>query len=149
MEKVLKNQFDGGRYGFTYDTGLKVEELFDVLETYAKLYFIYVIESSLLVSNYSIREDFVLYDKALKVRRALRASLDGLFAKYDFILAPVCSKTEYKEADMKTVYEESYFTSLASMMGLPVVATAGVQLIGNTFGENVIFSGAKALEEGK
>ncbi len=92
---------------------------------------------------------FVLYDKALKVRRALRASLDGLFAKYDFILAPVCSKTEYKEADMKTVYEESYFTSLASMMGLPVVATAGVQLIGNTFGENVIFSGAKALEEGK
>ena len=54
--------YDGGRYGFTYDTGLKVEELFDVLETYAKLYFIYVIESSLLVSNYSIREDFVLYD---------------------------------------------------------------------------------------
>lgn len=54
--------YDGGRYGFTYDTGLKVEELFDVLETYAKLYFIYVIESSLLVANYSIREDFVLYD---------------------------------------------------------------------------------------
>ena len=51
-----------GRYGFTYDTGLKQEQLFDVLETYAKLYFIYVIESSLLVSNYSIREDFVLYD---------------------------------------------------------------------------------------
>ena len=54
--------YDGGRYGFTYDTGLKVEQLFDVLETYAKLYFIYVIESSLLVANYSIREDFVLYD---------------------------------------------------------------------------------------
>ena len=54
--------YDGCRYGFTYDTGLKVEQLFDVLETYAKLYFIYVIESSLLVANYSIREDFVLYD---------------------------------------------------------------------------------------
>ena len=54
--------YDGGRYGFTYDTGLKQEQLFDVLETYAKLYFIYVIESSLLVANYSIREDFVLYD---------------------------------------------------------------------------------------
>ena len=54
--------YDGGRYGFTYDTGLKRERLFDVLETYAKLYFIYVIESSLLVANYSIREDFVLYD---------------------------------------------------------------------------------------
>ncbi|MBQ8308247.1 MAG: hypothetical protein IJX96_00260 [Clostridia bacterium] len=54
--------YDLGRYGFIYDTGLKRERLFDILETYAKLYFIYVIESSLLVANYSIREDFVLYD---------------------------------------------------------------------------------------
>ena len=35
--------YDGDRYGFTYDTGLKVEGLFDVLETYAKLYFIYTL----------------------------------------------------------------------------------------------------------
>ena len=30
--------------------------IFDVLSTYARLYFIYVIESSLIVSNYSVRE---------------------------------------------------------------------------------------------
>ena len=46
----------------TYDNGLKQETLFDVLETYAKLYFIYVIESSLLISNYSIRSEDILYD---------------------------------------------------------------------------------------
>ena len=33
-----------------------------MLETYAKLYFIYIIQSSLLVSNYSIREEDILYD---------------------------------------------------------------------------------------
>ena len=54
--------YDVGRYGLTYDNGLKKQYLFDVMETYAKLYFIYVIESSLLVSNYSIRVDFVMYD---------------------------------------------------------------------------------------
>ena len=49
--------YDYERYGFTYDDGLRVWQLFDVLETYAQLYFIYVIESSLIVANYSIRED--------------------------------------------------------------------------------------------
>ena len=49
--------YDCERYGFTYDDGLRIWELFDVLESYAQLYFIYVIESSLIVANYSIRED--------------------------------------------------------------------------------------------
>ncbi len=51
-----------GRYGLYFDSALKREYLFDVLETYAKLYFIYVIESSLLVSNYSIREEDILFN---------------------------------------------------------------------------------------
>ena len=54
--------YDVCRYGMYFDSALKNEYLFDVLETYAKLYFIYVIESSLLVSNYSIREEDILYD---------------------------------------------------------------------------------------
>ncbi len=53
--------YDVPRYGLWYDSGLGEENLFDVLETYAKLYFIYVIQSSLLVSNYSIREEDVIY----------------------------------------------------------------------------------------
>ena len=54
--------YDIGRYGMRYESGLKIEDLFDVLETYTKLYFIYVIESSLLISNYSIRAEDILYD---------------------------------------------------------------------------------------
>ena len=49
--------YDCERYGFTYDDGLRVWQLFDTLESYAQLYFIYVIESSFIVANYSIRED--------------------------------------------------------------------------------------------
>ncbi|MDR2090594.1 MAG: hypothetical protein LBP62_02955 [Clostridiales bacterium] len=54
--------YDFKRYGLYYNNGLEISGLWDVLETYALLYFIYVIESSLLVSNYSIREDVVISD---------------------------------------------------------------------------------------
>lgn len=54
--------YDFYRYGLTYDDKLKVVGLFDVLETYAQLYFIYVLQSSLLLSNYSIRTDNILSD---------------------------------------------------------------------------------------
>ena len=54
--------YDIEKYGRTYNNGLYESDLFDVLETYAKAYFIYVIECSLIVSNYSIREDNVKID---------------------------------------------------------------------------------------
>ena len=49
--------YDYRRYGTDFDDVLKVSRLFDVLETYAQAYFIYVIQSSLIVANYSIRTD--------------------------------------------------------------------------------------------
>lgn len=55
--------YDTKQYGLTYDDSLKINNLFDILETYALAYFIYIIESSLLVTNYSIREDNVLLDE--------------------------------------------------------------------------------------
>ncbi len=54
--------YDAQRYGLIYDDSLSVSTLFDVLETYAQAYFIYVIESSLIVANYSIRTDNQLID---------------------------------------------------------------------------------------
>ena len=49
-------------YGLEYDNGLRAENIYSVLSTYAQAYFIYIIESSLIVSNYSIREDNLLLD---------------------------------------------------------------------------------------
>lgn len=54
--------YDYRRYGADFDDALKVNGLFDVLEIYAQAYFIYVIQSSLIVANYSIRTDNVLMD---------------------------------------------------------------------------------------
>ncbi len=54
--------YDYRRYGTDFDDALKISRLFEVLETYAQAYFIYVIQSSLIVANYSIRTDNALLD---------------------------------------------------------------------------------------
>lgn len=47
-------------YGLFYDNGMYKETLFEVLETHAKAYYVYSMETSFGVSNYAIREDNVL-----------------------------------------------------------------------------------------
>ncbi len=54
--------YDYRRYGNVFDDALKISRLFDVLETYAQAYFIYAIQSSLIVANYSIRTDNAILD---------------------------------------------------------------------------------------
>lgn len=54
--------YDYKRYGAVYDDALKISSLFDAMETYALSYFIYVIECSLIVANYSVRTDNKLID---------------------------------------------------------------------------------------
>lgn len=52
--------YDTDNYRFDYNDNLKVYTIWEAMEDYAKSYFIYVIESSLLVANYSVRVDNVL-----------------------------------------------------------------------------------------
>ena len=60
-KKNLYN-YDYEKYGLFYDDKLKVVDIWQVIETYAQLYFIYVIQCSLIISNYSIRTDNLLED---------------------------------------------------------------------------------------
>lgn len=45
-----------------HNDGLTVKSIWDTLSSYAQLYFIYIMQSSLLVSNYAIRQDDILSD---------------------------------------------------------------------------------------
>lgn len=54
--------YDYERYGLTYTDKHKITDIWVVLETYAKLYFIYIIQSSLIIANYSIRSDMLISD---------------------------------------------------------------------------------------
>ncbi len=59
-DRTIIYNYNTTKHKLDFDDSLHISNLFDVLETYALAYFIYVIESSLLVSNYSIREDNML-----------------------------------------------------------------------------------------
>ena len=52
--------YDIEKYRDTYVNELEVINIWDVLKNYAQLYFIYIIQSSLLISSYSVRVDNVL-----------------------------------------------------------------------------------------
>ena len=50
------------RYGLTYDNKLTLIDIWKGLEDYAQAYFIYTVQSSFLISNYSIRSDKLISD---------------------------------------------------------------------------------------
>ena len=54
--------YDFERWGYYYDNKLYVTDVWQMLEEYAQLYFIYIIECSFIVSNYSIRVDTLKQD---------------------------------------------------------------------------------------
>lgn len=54
--------YDLERYPVIYDNAKYIENLFDVIKDYAQAYFIYVIRSSLILSNYAIRTDGTMND---------------------------------------------------------------------------------------
>lgn len=54
--------YDFNRYGMEYDNKKYIETLESVLLDYAQAYFIFIVQSSLIVSNYSIRVDDLIED---------------------------------------------------------------------------------------
>ena len=52
--------YDINKYRMTYNDGINDIFIWDAIENYAKLFFIYTIESSLIVSNFPIREDYMI-----------------------------------------------------------------------------------------
>ncbi|MBP3337257.1 MAG: hypothetical protein J6L59_02480 [Clostridia bacterium] len=94
------------------------------------------------------------YDKSLKVRRVIKEKFDELMNSYDAILTPVCSKASYESYEISDafakVFEESKFTALANLIGIPALSTCGVQLMGKHFSEATLLSLAYSAEkEGK
>ena len=54
--------YDYEHYGYYYDDKLKVVDVWAVLESYAQLYFMYVIHSAALIASYSVRVDDIMSD---------------------------------------------------------------------------------------
>ena len=90
------------------------------------------------------------YGKSLKVRRVIADKFAELMEKYDAVLTPVCSKSAYTayeiENAFKTVFDESVFTAVANLIGIPALVSGNVQLLGKAFSESTLLSLAGSVE---
>ena len=70
---------------------------------------------------------------------------------YNAILMPACSKLAYKPYDTKDafskVFEESLYTAVASITGLPAIVSGSVQLVADSFKESTLLSIANSVEK--
>ncbi len=55
--------YDYERYPLLYNDGLNIRNLFEVLDSYARAFFIYIVQSSLIFSNYPVRTDNIFMDE--------------------------------------------------------------------------------------
>lgn len=143
------SRYDGIKFGYRTPNYEDINELYTNSRTEA---FGYLLKSTILFGSDALStENYMpVYDKSLRVRRVLCEYLNKALADVDAIVLPACSKTAYNAEEVKanpyTAYEESLYTAPASITGLPVLVTNGVQVIGKAFSENSLFDMAKMFE---
>ena len=143
------SRYDGVKYGHRTEQYRNIDELYvkSRTEGYNFLTKAVILYGSDVLSKNRYKD---CYDKSLRVRRVIADATKELLEKYDAILAPVCSKTEYTAYDIKDaftkVFEESVFTALPNLIGTPALVSGGVQLMGKHFDESVLLSLANSVE---
>ncbi len=143
------SRFDGVKYGYRTPEYKNIDELYvkSRSEAMGFLTKATIIYGSDVLAKAKYEK---CYDKSLRIRRIVCDNVRDILAKYDAILAPVCSQTNYKPYDVTEafakVYEESLYTAIPSITGMPAMVTKGVQLIADSYKESVLLSIAKSVE---
>lgn len=144
------SRFDGVKYGYRTPEYKNIDELYVKSRTEA---FSFLTKATIIYGSDVLAKDKYdsCYDKSMRVRRVVLTKVKELLVCYDAILTPVCSKTEYASYDTKDafgkVFEESVFTAVPSITGLPAMVSGGVQLIADSFKESTLLSIANTLEK--
>lgn len=144
------SRFDGVKYGYRTPEYKNIDELYVKSRTEA---FSFLTKATIIYGSDALSKDKYnnCYDKSMRIRRVVLTKVKELLASYDAIITPVCSKAEYEaynteDAFMK-VFEESLFTAVPSITGLPAMVSGSVQLIADSFKESTLLSIAHTAEK--
>ncbi len=144
------SRFDGVKYGYRTAEYKNIDELYTKSRTEG---FGFLTKATVLYGSDVLAKGRyeLCYDKALRTRRIIVNKMTELFGEFDAVLTAVISDKDIKPYDQKDafkkVFEESKFTAIPSITGLPAVVCGGVQLIGDYFAESKIMSIASVKEE--
>ena len=137
------SRYDGVKYGYRAKGCHTIEDIY--VKSRSEAFGIDVKTAILYGSHVLSSENYEkMYDKALRVRRLIKEYFDKLFVSVDAVMLPACSK-KVEDGSAVDVYEESFYTAPASITGLPVVVSAGVQWLGNAFAEGSLLAFSKQL----
>ncbi len=143
------SRYDGVKYGHRAAEYKNIDELYVNTRTEG---FNFLTKAVILYGSDVLSKNRYedCYGKSLKVRRVISEKFAELMEKYDAVLTPVCSKNEYTAYDIDkafgAVFEESVFTAVANLIGVPALVSGGVQLMGKAFSESVLLSLAGSME---
>lgn len=143
------SRYDGVKFGHRAEKYRNIDELYINSRTEG---FNFLTKAVILYGSDALSKNRYkdCYDKSLRVRRVVAEGIAKLFESYDAILIPAISKTTYEKYDISEafvkVFEESVFTAVANLIGIPALATCGVQLLGKHFDESTLLSLANCVE---
>ena len=144
------SRFDGVKYGHRTAAYKNIDELYVGSRTEG---FSFLTKATIIYGSAVLAKDKydLCYDKSLRVRRVVLTKVKELLASYNAILTPACSKLAYEKYDIaeafSKVYEESLYTAVPSITGLPAMVSGGVQLIADSFKESTLLSIAARVEK--
>ena len=144
------SRFDGVKYGYRAPEYKNIDELYVKSRTDA---FGFLTKATIIYGSDVLAKGKYddCYDKSLRIRRVVTDKVKEVLSSFDAFLTPVSSKTSYQSYDaleaFDKVFEESIFTAVPSITGLPAVVTTGVQLISDSFKESVLLSIANSVEK--
>ncbi len=142
------SRYDGVKYGYRAEKFSGIDELYTNSRTEA---FGELLKTAIIFGSETLStENYMkVYDKALRTRRVIVEEFAKIFAEFDAVMIPACSKAFYTEDDVKAdkyiSYKENFYTAPASITGLPAVVAGGVQLIGKAFSENALLELASKI----
>lgn len=143
------SRYDGVKFGYRAKEYKNIEELYTNSRTEG---FNFLTKAVILYGSDVLSKGRYekCFGKSLKVRRVISEKFAALMQKYDAVLIPACSKTEYEayaiEEAFEKVFAESVFTAVPNLIGTPALVSGGVQLLGKAFDESTLLSLAGAVE---
>jgi aspartyl-tRNA(Asn)/glutamyl-tRNA(Gln) amidotransferase subunit A len=150
-------RYDGVRYG----RRTEADELLDMYERTRHDFFGEEVRRRIMIGTYALSSGYyeAYYGTAQKVRTRIVEDFRAAFERVDLVVTPTSPTVAFKlgerTADPLAMYLSDYYTTPASLAGIPAVSIpcglseglpVGLQVVGPAFSESRILDAAHALE---